>query len=164
VTTIEGRPVKPGENRGRVKEDPRDSTKVVRTGKLWGKQIGEWSLIHAGLREPEPHWIAEVAALSASLGAEMPDWAKRASTARDVNGKPIGALVGAVVFTEGVRPEDVTDPREVPWVNPNAGYFWRVGKAVAFDRHIPCVGHQGFFTPDPVAHALAQSELKGLSP
>lgn len=161
---LDDKPFKGVENRGRVKQNPKNPAKPIRTGKLWQKQRGVWTLIHTGLHEPDPRSIAEVERLAAAAGIEMPAWSKLRSGCLDTNGKPMGALVGAVVFTEDVVPEAITDPRERPWVNPEAGYCWRVRKSVTFDRHIPCPGLNGFFAPVPEAHVLAAAELRGLDP
>jgi hypothetical protein len=78
------------------------------------------------------------------------------------DGRKIGSIVGAVLFTEAVRPDEVEDGYDKIWVNDDAGYFWRVGACVSFDRHIPCKGQQAplfFDVPDDV-HMLAQADLR----
>jgi hypothetical protein len=150
-----GAPLKTGENRGEVKEDGR------RTGALWQSQVGVWTLIQTGLRKPDPEDVEGVREMAGSLFVEMPDWATKASAAVK-DGRKIGSIVGAVLFTEAVRPDEVEDGYDKIWVNDDAGYFWRVGACVSFDRHIPCKGQQAplfFDVPDDV-HMLAQADLR----
>lgn len=158
VPLLGGRALKTLENRGQVKVGQGG---YVRTGQLWESQRDVWTLIHTGLHKPNPEDVESVETMAASLLVEMPDWARSASKATS-NGKRVGALVGAVVFTGSVKPKDVPDGYDRIWVNDDAGYCWLVGKAVAFDRHIPCQGHQGFFFLPPEAHMLAQAEMRRL--
>jgi hypothetical protein len=163
VTTVPmrgGQPLKTLENRGHVKEGQRGKE---RTGKLWESQRDVWTLIHTGLHKPDPEDVEGVESMANSLLVDMPDWARKASTAT-INGKSVGAIVGAVVFTGCVRPEDVPDGYDRIWVNDAAGYCWLVGKAMAFERHIPCVGGRGFFVLPPEAGMLARAELLGIAP
>jgi hypothetical protein len=144
----DGSPLKPGENRVTA---------------LWSTMAGQWTLIQVGLHKPDQKQVEVVRAIAKEQGVEMPDWAAKASTARRPDGKPIGAIVGAVLFSGDRDPDDVSGYAR-RWVSEGATHFWQVERCVAFDRAIPCKGQQAplFFDVAPEVHMLAQAEMRRL--
>lgn len=140
-----GKPFKRGENR---------------TSPLGVKNIGEWILIHTGLKRPDPTTCDDLRDMAEAFGVSMPAWA----TARR---REIGCIVGAVKFTADVPAASVTDPYDALWVTPppetgpDRRRFWIVGQSVLFGVHPRCKGSVRpllFKVPDDV-EADAMVEL-----
>ena len=146
----DGRPLKPVENR---------------TTSLGKRNKGTWVLIHVGhSHRPDPKAIGMVEELSWYNGTaiSMPHWAV-------TKYEKIGAIVGAVLFSDDLTPSAATnDPYARPWVTPPSAYTvdrrrcWMVKDCVAFEHHIPTKGTRAplIWTPSAEVHELARTEMR----
>lgn len=126
-----GEPFKTGENR---------------TSALGAANIGIWTLIQVGLAKPDPAAVEDMKNLADAFDVRMPDWATKAAQWKTIDGKRIGAVVGAVRFKADVPATEITNAYDKIWVTPPPSQgpdrrrVWVVEESVLLPTPIVCKG------------------------